>query len=209
MKICTLADTHGRHRRLTIPDCDLILFAGDMSNIGEEGIIEDFNEWIGELGIPTIAIAGNHDLTLERYPVETAALLTNMTYLRDEATEFEGLKIYGSPMARKIGGWAFGYKGVTEAMHYWNQIPENTDILLIHGPPEGILDKGGYEMEHLGCPYLLARIGVVKPRLVVYGHIHESNGIYHGYTPPTTYVNASICDWPNQDHLRKPRVIKI
>ena len=42
------------------------------------------------------------------------------------------------------------------------------DILLTHGPPKGHLDQGGK-----GCPQLLREIWRVRPRLVVFGHIHE------------------------------------
>jgi len=62
---------------------------------------------------------------------------------------------------------------------HWNLIPENTDVLITHGPPSNILDiverDDGFKA-HTGCPSLLDRINVIKPRYHIFGHIHEGYG---------------------------------
>ena len=70
-------------------------------------------------------------------------------------------------------------------------IPEDTDILITHGPPEGILDlcKNG---DRVGCRDLLLMIEKPKPKVHVLGHIHESYGIKVGNG--TTFINACNLD---------------
>lgn len=58
-----------------------------------------------------------------------------------------------------------------EGEKLWSMIPENTDILVTHGPPYGILDTN-IQNQHTGCPHLLQRVLAIKPRLHVFGHIH-------------------------------------
>ncbi len=72
-------------------------------------------------------------------------------------------------------------------------IPEDTHVLITHGPPRGILDlTRGYPAEHVGCEDLLARIQHLSSlKAHIFGHIHEAYGEeLHG---GVRYVNASIC----------------
>jgi len=205
IRICCLSDTHGFHREAKIPECDLLLFAGDMTNQGEIEIIADFNRWLGELGIPSIVIAGNHDLSLEKLPGDK--LLTNATYLMRSSTEFQDLKIYGSPMSPKLGGWAFGYERNDRAKRLWEEIPDDTDILLSHGPPLDILDEGGLLIQPLGCADLKRRTLNLKLKLHVFGHIHESHGRQR--RNDTIFVNASYCGWPDYSKVSEPILVSL
>jgi Icc-related predicted phosphoesterase len=205
MRICCISDTHSLHRQIKIPkNIDLILFAGDISNRGELSSINDFNRWIGDLSIPTIAIPGNHDLSLEK--MDGKLLLNNMTYLVNEITNFQGLRIFGSPMVPRLGTWAFG-QSPREAMRFWSKVPK-ADVLLTHSPPRGILDRGGDYMDELGCPFLEENVrNRIRPKLHLFGHIHESSGIYKSIR--TTYVNASICDFPSPYPLKAPIIVDL
>ena len=67
----------------------------------------------------------------------------------------------------------------------------DTDLLVTHGPPKGILDltpRG----EPVGCEELREAVRRVKPRLHVFGHIHHAYGRH--VVDGTRFVNASICD---------------
>jgi len=211
MKICAISDTHGNHRQLQIPACDLIIFAGDFSNFGEERIVVDFNSWAATLSAPMIAIAGNHDKTLETNPHVMESFLGNVTYLRDSIVDFQGLKIYGSPMSPKVGNWAFGYRIGEEAKRCWQKVPDDIDILVTHGPPEGILDKG-YLGDIFGCPFLLARVRELRTkgnlRAHFFGHIHEARGTYKDHLG-LQYINASICNFPNMADIRQPTLVEV
>ncbi len=69
--------------------------------------------------------------------------------------------------------------------------PRATDVLVTHGPPYGVLDQVGGG-EHLGCEELRARLAAVRPRLHVFGHIHDGHGV--ATAGGTVCVNASVCD---------------
>jgi hypothetical protein len=103
-----------------------------------------------------------------------------ISYLCDSGTEFEGLKIWGSP-------WTLTFDGINpnctaftgdEALlaEKFALIPDDIDILVTHGPPYGVLDKTD-RGECVGSHSLLRRLGgFLSPRLHVFGHIHESYG---------------------------------
>jgi len=206
MKICALSDTHGYHRQVKIPSgVDLILFAGDISNQGEDHILRDFNVWLGELGVPAIVVAGNHDLTLDNNYYLAKQVLSNAIYLEHELVEFNGVKIFGSPYSPKLGWWGFGLTK-DEAEHKWSQLPEDTDIVMSHGPMFGFLDKLNRNGNHVGCKKLRKHIRRVKPKYLIVGHIHEE----HGYMPGDTQTyNVSICDWPDCEPTYSPTIIEI
>jgi len=75
---------------------------------------------------------------------------------------------------------------------HWEKIPMNTDILITHGPPMDIMDKTEIGGHHVGCQYLAKRIKKVKPKVHIFGHIHETYGtqVHHD----TTYMNCSVMD---------------
>ena len=62
MKFVAIADTHGKHKDLTIPSGDMLIHAGDISMKGDEDEIIDFLNWFDEQNFKhKILIAGNHD----------------------------------------------------------------------------------------------------------------------------------------------------
>lgn len=111
-----------------------------------------------------------------------------------------------SPYQPEFCDWAFNLPADSnEIGEVWSKIPNDVDVLITHGPPAQILDftSGGL---HVGCPRLLKRVKQVKPRLHVFGHIHEGYGVEE--EDSTIFVNASTCDLryrPSQ----KPRVIPL
>ncbi|CAF3975218.1 unnamed protein product [Rotaria sordida] len=87
-----------------------------------------------------------------------------------------GLKFYGSPYQAEYNNGAFNLPiNSIEIKEAWSQIPKDVDILITHGPPTNILDENTRGI-HVGCAQLLARIITNKPRLHVFGHIHEAYG---------------------------------
>ena len=191
MRIVCISDTHGQHRRVEVPDGDLFIHAGDLTMRGELHVVEDFNDWLGELPHPhKVVIAGNHDFCFEdtRAPVARAAL-TNCHYLQDEAIEIGGLKIYGTPWVPRLPLWAFSLEEDADLRDEWAAVPEDVDVLVVHGPPHGYGDKI-YNGSRVGCTELTKRIREIEPRLVVTGHVHEDYGIYQ--LGPTKIVNSSV-----------------
>ena len=124
-------------------------------------------------------------------------------YLENESVEIEGIRIYGSPCSIHHGASAFAYKA-DEAKDVWDQIPE-VDILITHSPPYGYLDIGKKQGVHCGCPVLREKVDKIKPKIHVFGHIHESFVTHQ--TKQTLFVNAAQCG-TRRVYLNKPIEIK-
>jgi len=202
LTIVCVSDTHGRHRELTVPPGDVFLFAGDLSNHGQPDDVSDFDDWLGTLPHPhKIIICGNHDFLFERDPADAQRRITNAIYLQDSGVEIAGLKVWGSPWQPRFFDWAFNLDRGPDIAAKWALIPNDTDILITHGPPACILDMTR-RGDPAGCVDLLSRVEELKPKLHLFGHIHEAAGIVE--TPHTLFVNASIGDGRHTD---TPKVV--
>ncbi len=199
LKIVCISDTHGLHESMPdLPEGDIIVHAGDFSNVGAIAEIVEFLEWYADLPYKhKILIAGNHDKgTDPRHPnyVGTFKFLTEhygITYLEDSYTIIEGFKFHGSPVTPTFGyGWAWN-RNEGGIKHHWDRIPGDTDVLITHGPSFGVLDTVNHNLESVGCFSLADKVEEVKPKYHIFGHIHEEYGVQEYKN--TTYVNASIC----------------
>ena len=104
--------------------------------------------------------------------------------------EIMGIKFWGSPWQPEFFDWAFNASRGEEIRQYWDKIPTGIDVLITHGPPFKLGDQTDIG-EHVGCLDLLDAIERVKPKLHVFGHIHEGYGVTSANG--TTFVNASTC----------------
>jgi Icc-related predicted phosphoesterase len=205
MKIVAISDTHCRHKQVEIPECDLLIHAGDITGRGEVSVLQNFLGWLDDQpATHKVIIPGNHDYCFQQarnIPRVQAALAEHpdIICLQDSEVTIEGLKIYGSPWQPWFYDWAFNFPrndGGKMARETWAKIPDDTDILITHGPPHGILDRvdnpGQRENPHVGCKWLISRIDELdKLRLHVAGHIHEGYGLQE--RNGVTHINASIC----------------
>lgn len=152
-----------------------------------------------------IFIAGNHDLTFDReilyrdkaayfdgasWTDEVAEgkpdwlqnlldieLNPNVFYLENNFIEVDQIKIWGSPISPTFGyGWAFNKDRGQEINQIWNNIPNDTDIVITHSPIYGYCDKASNTNQNVGCEDLYHRLQEVKPHLHFAGHIHEAYG---------------------------------
>lgn len=211
MRICCLADLHGYLPR-EIPDCDLLLLAGDLVSVHSRKVElssiwmrQTLKPWVDRLAqrMKVIAVAGNHDFIFQDAPELVPAM--DWTYLQDSGTEFRELKIYGSPHQPRFFDWAFNLDE-HELAERWALIPDDTDILLLHGPPHGYADSSPHGDVHTGSPSLLRRITEIQPKLAVCGHIHTGYGRYQIGT--TLLVSASLVDDRYQP-INEPIVVEI
>lgn len=195
--ITFISDTHGLHDQLTdklTEPTDFIIHAGDISSRGSSEELKKFFKWYNSLeGYKhKIFIAGNHDFFFEQYPRDLINQLLkpypDIIYLQDESVTLEGLKIYGSPYQPEFFDWAFNLKRGEQLAQKWSEIPEDTDLLITHGPPHKILDEV-LSGEKVGCEALIDRVLKVNPLFHVFGHIHEAYGIktFHDIN----FINAS------------------
>lgn len=189
MRIVCVSDTHARHHLTQLPPGDILVHAGDVTSHGSLEDVEKFNEWLGKLPhAHKVVICGNHDFCFQERAAEARARITNAVYLEDSGCELAGLTFYGSPWQPWFGGWAFNLPRGEALARVWANIPVGVDVLITHGPPEGILDRTR-RGDFAGCRDLFDRVLEVKPRLHVFGHIHEAAG--RTDIDDTVFVNAS------------------
>lgn len=199
MKIVAIADTHGFHNNVEVPDGDVMIFAGDMCMKGDLQEVTRFSMWLDSLPHKhKIVVAGNHDWPFVHIPRISRGHI-NATYLQDESCEIDGVNFYGSPYTPEFCGWAFMLPRGNDMMNKWSHIPDNTDVLITHGPPINVLDET-LRHENAGCFDLGMAIERVRPNLHLFGHIHKSYGIKE--INGITHINCSACDEsydPTQD----------
>jgi Icc-related predicted phosphoesterase len=200
-----------------LPEGDVLIHAGDCTNVGKPNEVKEFVEWFMNVkGFNTkIFIAGNHDFAFEKINQphhrgdfdwfnnimnEENLSQSDVIYLEDseftiESSEFsKPIKFYGTPWQPEFFNWAFNLpRQGKELEEKWNKIPDDTDVLITHGPPHGIRDfvNDRFGPNSVGCELLRYRIEQVKPVLNVFGHIHEAYGA--AYVKDILYVNASTC----------------
>lgn len=191
MRLVCMSDTHGRHERLSVPEGDVLIHAGDLTGRGKAHEVEAAVEWLLDHPHPhKVLIAGNHDWLFQREPALARTLVQSLHYLEDSGCEIEGVKFWGSPWQPWFYNWAFNLRTPEELQAKWDLIPADTQVLVTHSPPFGILDQVD---EHLvGCERLLETVLRIRPRVHVFGHIHECHGRFH--KDGVLFVNASICD---------------
>lgn len=192
MRVVCLSDTHLRHAELRVPDGDLLLLAGDVTRRGSLPELEEVDAWLATLPHPhKVLVAGNHDFGFETDPAAARARLGHAAYLEDQELTLGGLRIWGSPWQPVFFDWAFNLPRGVPLREKWDLVPAGIDVLLTHGPPRGILDRTA-RGEDVGDDDLLAAVLRVRPRLHVFGHIHESHGTV--VRDGVTFVNAACCD---------------
>jgi len=195
MRIVCISDTHLAHEKskIKVPDGNILIHAGDGTYEGTVAEITDFNRWLAHFHHKhKILIAGNHDWLFQKDPALARSILSpSITYLQDSMVQIRDLKIYGSPWQPEFLEWAFNLPRGPRLREKWRLIPEDTDILITHGPPAGILDQTP-DGEHVGCADLHEAVVRIKPMLHVFGHVHHGHGSQE--VSGTKFVNASICD---------------
>jgi Icc-related predicted phosphoesterase len=191
MRIVLIADTHGLHDSIEIPDGDLLIHAGDLTNRGTLEQVRQAGDFLADLPHRwKVLIAGNHDFCFERQAIDAVIALGEVFYLRDSGIEIDGKRIWGSPWQPWFCNWAFNLRTDSELREKWDLIPSDTDILVTHGPPRGILDRTA-RGESAGCRELSRAVERVRPEVHVFGHIHEAYG--QESRDGTLFVNASVC----------------
>jgi len=190
VRVVCISDTHERHEEIDLPDGDLLICAGDVTANGNLAALGRFARWMQrQPHAHKILIAGNHDWCFERDGA--SALPRDIIYLQDSGITIGGLRIWGSPWQPRFYDWAFNLDRGPQLAAKWALIPDDTDILITHGPPHGTLDltpRG----DRAGCEDLAVRLDELRVRLHVFGHIHHSYGVVE--RGGRISVNACICD---------------
>lgn len=192
-----ISDTHTKHSKVgDLIGGDIILHAGDIMSSGYSTMeVYDFLMWYDKLNQykNKVFIAGNHDRVFQNNPDKLNEIVNgykNVNYLMDSSINIDGVKIWGTPWQPWFFNWAFNVTRGEEIKKKWDLIPDDIDILIVHGPPHGILDYVPRSHENVGCEDLTKRILEVKPKIVIFGHIHEGYGYL--FKDGVHYINASV-----------------
>lgn len=208
--ITFISDTHSKHAYCTpdLPGGDILIHSGDMSSQGYEHELHAFLKWFSKQKYEhKVFIAGNHDWIFERNPDRAQEILSdypNVTYLQDSSVELMGLKIYGSPWQPAFYDWAFNLpRNGEELKEKWDAIPDDTDILITHGPPFQVLDYVIWSQRSVGCERLQTRVFQLQPLIHAFGHIHSAGARELPSIAKTVFINASVVD-EKYDYRYKP-----
>ena len=187
VRIVMISDTHGKGRNILIPLGDVLIHCGDLAHLGSFAEFRKEIEWFKTLPHAfKIIIPGNHDVCLENLmnqnlEAQLRRMLRPIIFLRDSGITIQGVKFWGSPWIPPYAG-AYNLPRV-ELKAKWNMIPE-VDVLVTHGPPNGILDGGA------GCIYLTEAVQQrIKPRVHCFGHVHACAG--HAAANGTEFFNVA------------------
>lgn len=191
MKIVHISDTHGRHKKIDFSavNADVLVHSGDFLTEGRDSGFKQeefdvFINWFANLPFERkILVAGNHDwYCYEQYHLQSSLserlAEQGIDYLMDSSVVIDQVHFYGSPWQPEFLNWAFNLPAEgKELLAKWQQIPQETQVLITHSPAYGWQDKGGPHAAHLGCPLLREAIEQ-RPniKLQLFGHIHESYG---------------------------------
>lgn len=191
MIVDCVSDLHGFYPELS--GGDLLIVAGDLTASNRKEQYEQFFKWLSDQPYKKIVvISGNHD-GLEMSQFDWGE---KVSYLYDSREGLDGFEIWGSP-------WTSLFKGVNPSCSHfmldgepllaqkWALIPDDVDILVTHSPPKGILDRT-QRKHRVGSSSLYDAVKRIRPKLHVFGHIHEGYGqiVIDG----TRFVNASHVD---------------
>lgn len=191
MRVVCISDTHGQY--LDVPDGDVLIHAGDGTALGTLGDVLALNTWFGKLPHKhKFLVPGNHDGLFLHNSNLARAILTNATLLLDSGTTFsvddKQYSIYGTPWVNYFRGWPFELDNEAQLRARYRRIPE-VDILVTHNPPFGLFDR------ELGSKVLRDIVAEMKPRLHVFGHLHDGGQVREG---DTISVNAAVVDDENR-----------
>lgn len=186
IRLSCFSDMHGT-LSFKIPDCDIALCAGDIApsyhpsinTVLQENFFNNifepwlFKPWLLKQSYTNFRFTpGNHDIICEK-DFDKLCPSINSACIIGKTEVIQGLKIHFMPWQTPYGcGWVFNASD-EERKLYASQIPEDTDIIVSHGPPYGLGDFSNDGQVHTGCPFLRNRIELIAPRLVITGHIHE------------------------------------
>lgn len=183
LKCCHISDTHDTFQdiNMLLPEgIDIVFITGDVTYHGRPDELERLKAQLIRMKakVPhVVMIVGNHERGCQANPslwVDTMNEI-GVKLLMHEACEVEGHKVFGSPWGPYFGNWAYNYHRIS-GKDKWSDIPEDTELLLTHGPMYGILDE--CDNGKVGCVDLYNRINSGLPDLKfhMFGHIHETYG---------------------------------
>jgi predicted MPP superfamily phosphohydrolase len=190
IRVVCISDMHTH--TYPVPDGDILIHAGDMTNKGTVSEIQAHIDWLDSLPHTNkFVIAGNHDtyldpksrITLSEEDQSPELDWRSVFYIQHNTLKVtfpatpdlpaRVITIYGAPQIPACGGSSFAFQYPRGLDAWTDTVPSNIDILVTHTPPKYHLDLFS---PWLGCEHLLREVWRTKPRLQVFGHVHGGAG---------------------------------
>ena len=226
MRICAFSDMHG-NLDFKVEPCDVVMICGDIVPLYIQRHLVDSEVWFRDVFIPwcnelpcerVVLVAGNHDFAFETVPGKMKDHLKDqdkIVYLDCETYEYDGYVIFGTPMCKIFGNWAFMYTQEEQKDKYDRYLSalDKVDILMTHDAPYGTSDILLQEDcpwadgEHIGNKALADFVSELKPRLYIHGHLHSTNHELEKIGDTSVY-NVSLLD-ENYKMTYKPLYINL
>jgi Icc-related predicted phosphoesterase len=195
-----VSDTHNTHaNKWGIQPCDVLIHSGDFSFYGKDSEINQFfvdmKKAVKDSGAKyAIIVPGNHEKGVQANEAlfKERCKENNIICLIHDAVEIEGVKFFGSSWQPEFGRWAYNAE-FHKLRHLYDQIPDDTQVLITHCPPCDILDYSPL-CGSVGSMQLWFRVQKLLGKLKYhfFGHIHFSHGIKEFMG--TKFVNSAILD---------------
>jgi Icc-related predicted phosphoesterase len=204
MRLTFISDTHLKHEQLVVPPSELLVHAGDFSRTGTRDETLRFLDWFARFPAEKLLIGGNWDRFAEQEPeaMQAACAERGIHWLVHQAATIAGLRVFGSPWTPRFRNMAWN-ADATQLEQHWQAVPEGLDLLVTHGPPKGILDRMILGA-HVGDPALRTHTLRARPRVHVFGHIHEAHGRQRLDGTGTLFLNVASSRLPFPFGVRAP-----
>jgi predicted phosphodiesterase len=194
---------------LEVPAGDVLIHAGDFTERGEKYEVDSFLNWFAsQPHRHKVFVAGNHEFFCEDSPEEflqQVSRFPDVHYLCDSGITLDDVNYWGSPFTPRFYDWAFNCDRGPDIQSHWDCIPEDTEVLITHGPPHGNHDKN-YQGSNEGCVNLAVTLTKIRSlKLHVCGHIHLGYGLSE--IDGHTLVNASVLN-ERYELVNKPIVLE-
>jgi Icc-related predicted phosphoesterase len=216
MRLVAFSDTHGQHEEVTIPECDVVVFAGDACRYGSRDEFIEFVNWYVKIPAVRILVPGNHDFCTQKYLGfgKEACLNRGIFYLADDFVTINGITFYGFPWTPPYGNFAW-MADEAEMYDKLKKISVDVDVMISHGPPAGILDRSRKTREFTGSSaiyrFITEEYNWPNKRdrdvsLHIFGHIHENYG--RNRSNGCLFLNSSVLNL-DYEMANKPHVINM
>lgn len=210
MRLIATSDLHG-YQPVFSEWGEVIVIAGDLTPRGSLKDTAKFSAWITNLAKKfkhIVFVAGNHDSFFQTTGGQLRSFKLdwkqrgNIHYLEDSGVTIDGVKFWGSPWTPMFHNWAFMQEDA-ELKKYWDMIPSDTDVLITHGPPQGILDRTMTDYAGSKTLYNRVLLSDLAPKVHIFGHIHGGYGERALGLPITRFFNVAHCD-DDYEPVNKP-----
>jgi Icc-related predicted phosphoesterase len=175
MRLLAFSDVHRDSRQAArlaemAPEADVVIGAGDFAS--QHRGLGEVIDMLVVIEKPTVLVPGNSETDDELR--EACAGWRAATVLHGEGIAIDGVSFFGLGGGVPPTPWPWSFDLTErEAEEKLSGCPQG-GVLVVHSPPRGHLDRS-FGM-HLGSKAIRSTIEDRRPRLAVFGHIHNAAG---------------------------------